>query len=227
LSDIISLPPEQIEAAIARIKAEKERRLAEKIDAGEVINMPIFIVAGSESEARTKVEQAKADKLAELRAAGDQREVVFTIELVVTGVVRPGETADPASVPSAPTFSSREDAAIRPPMMSALPTPPHAPDEVVEEEAREELQPPVIETYICVQIRQCQDDDDPGEIAEGWFSVDAGQVTVTDANGRHVGSRAMLEGENPRVVAKRLLREKTPEAESFNRPLIYPGAGLA
>ena len=47
-----------------------------------------------------------------------------------------------------------------------------APTEVVEEEAREEPQPPVIETYICVQIRQCQDDDDPGEIAEGWFSID-------------------------------------------------------
>ena len=59
--------------------------------------------------------QAKADKLAELRAAGDQREVMFDVELVVTGVVRPGETADPASVPSAPAFSSREDAAIRPP----------------------------------------------------------------------------------------------------------------
>ena len=228
MSDVISLPPEQIEAAIARIKAEKERRLVEKVEAGEIINMPIFVVAGSESEARTKVEGAKADKLAELRAAGDQREVVFTVELVVTGVVRPGETADPASVPSAPSFASREDVGIRPPMMSALPTPPpHAPDEVVEEEAREEPQPPVIETYICVQIRQCDDYDDPGEIAEGWFSIEDGAVTVTDANGKYVGSRALLKGEDARVVAKQLLRAKTPEAENFNRPLSYPNAGLA
>ena len=57
MSDIISLPPEQMEAAIARIKAEKERRLAEKVEAGEIIDMPIFIVAGSEAEARSKVEQ--------------------------------------------------------------------------------------------------------------------------------------------------------------------------
>ena len=126
-------------------------------------------------------------------------------------------------MPSAPAFSSREDAAIRPP----LPSPPPHSDEVVEEEAREEPQPPLIETYICVQIRQCQDDDDPGEIAEGWFSIDGKVLTVTDANGRHVGSRAMLEGENARVVAKRLLREKAPESESFNRPLSYPNAGLA
>ena len=191
---------------LARLEAERETRIAEKIAAGEIVSVPLFIVAGSESEAGTKVEQAKADKLAELRAAGDQREVVFTVELVVTGVVRPGETADPASVPSAPTFSSREDAAIRPPMP---PPPPHAPDEVVEEEAREE--PPLIETYICVQTRACDSDDDPGAIAEGWFSIDGKVLTVTDANGRHVGSRAMLEGEDARVVAKQLLREKAPD----------------
>ena len=143
--------------------------------------------------------------------------------MAITGVVRPGEIADPASVPSAPAFSSREDAAIRPPMMSALPTPPLV--EVIEEEAREE--PPLIETYICVQTRQCQDDDDPGEIAEGWFSVDAGQVTVTDANGRHIGSRALLKDEDARVVAKKVLREKVPEGESFNRRLDYPMRGWA
>ena len=39
---------------------------------------------------------------------------------------------------------------------------------------------------------------------------------------------AMLEGEDARVVAKQLLREKTvPESESFNRPIRYPKLGLA
>jgi hypothetical protein len=219
--------PEREAALLARLEAEREQRVAEKIAAGEIVSVPLYIVAGSESEASARVEEAKADKLAELRAAGDQREVKFDVVLVVTGVVRPGETADRASVPSAPTFSSREDAAIRPPMMSALPTPPPS-AEVIEEEAREEPQPPVIETYICVQIRQCQDDDDPGEIAEGWFSIEAGQVTVTDANGKYVGSRALLKSEDARVVAKQLLREKkVPESESFTRRLSYPNMGMA
>jgi hypothetical protein len=209
LSDIISLPPEQIEAAIARIKAEKERRLAEKVEAGEIIDMPIFVVAGSEFEASAKVEQAKADKLAELRAAGDQREVKFTVELIVTGVLRRGEATE--TEPWKP----------RPP----LPAPP---DEVVEEEAvREEPQPPVIETYVQVQVRACHDDDDPGEIAEGWFSIDGKVVTVTDVNGRSVGSRAMIAGEDARVVAKQLLRGKKAPEEEFNRPLSYPNAGFA
>ena len=79
-----------------------------------------------------------------------------------------------------------------------------------------------------MQVRACYNDDDPGEIAEGWFSVDGGVVTVTDVQGREIGGRAMLSGEDARVVAKQLLREKKqPESENFNRPLSYPNAGLA
>ena len=53
----------------------------------------------------------------------------------------------------------------------------------------------------------------------------ARSLTVTNANGKYVGSRAMLKGEDARVVAKRLLREKVPEGESFNRRLDYPMRG--
>ena len=211
---------------LARLEAEREQRLAEKIAAGEIVSVPIMVVAGSEASARAQVEAAKADKLAELRAAGDQREVVFAVNVVITGVVQHGEARDPERAPTAPGFASGEDAPIRPP----LPPRPSVTDETTARETpvdnADEL-PPLIETYVCVQIRQCQDDDDPGEIVEGWFSIDGKVLTVTDANGRHVGSRAMLEGEDPRVVAKRLLREKAPASEDFNRPLSYPNAGLA
>jgi hypothetical protein len=212
---------------LAALESERSARIAERIAAGELVEAKLFLVAGSKTEARAQVEQAKADKLAELRAAGETREVVFAVELIVTGVVRPGEVADRVSVPSAPTFSSPEDVAhVRhlPPLPSPEAAPPPSAG-VVEEEAREE--PPLIETPICVQTRQCRDDDDPGEVVEGYFSVDGSTVTVTDKSGGYVGSSAMLEGENPRVVAKRLLREKAPEAESFNRRLSYQNAGLA
>ena len=98
---------------------------------------------------------------------------------------------------------------------------------VVKEEA-EEPQPPIIEMPICVQVRQCVDADDPGEVREGWYSVEGKSVTVTDTRGKYVGSRTMRKGEDARVVAKQLLRErKAPESESFNRVLRYPSAGLA
>ena len=85
----------------------------------------------------------------------------------------------------------------------------------------------MIETYVQVLVRQCQDDDDPGEIAEGWFSVDDKVLTVTNSTGKYVGSHTLLKGEDARVVAKRLLREKAPEGESFNRRLDYPMRGWA
>ena len=96
-------------------------------------------------------------------------------------------------------------------------------DEVVEA-IPEEPPAPLIETYVQVQVRQCQDDDD-GQIAEGWFSVDDGQVIVTNSTGKFVGSQTLLKGEDAKAVAKRLLREKTPE--EFNRRLDYPLRGWA
>jgi hypothetical protein len=213
-------------ALLARLEAEREQRLAEKIANGEVVSVPLTVVAGSFAEASIRAKEAKASKLAELRAADDMREVVFEITLVKTGVLRPGEIPDPvASVPSAPSFSSREDVATAARAAVGADVITDVVDQVKEE--AEEPQSPVIETYIAVQTRQCADDDDPGEIAEGWFSVDAGQVTVTNKNGKYVGSRTMLKGEDARVVAKQLLREKTPESEDFNRRLSYPNAGPA
>ena len=174
-----------------------------------------------------KIEAAKADKLAELRATGDLREVKFDVVLVVTGVVRPGETADPASAPSAPTFSSREGAPIRPPMMSALPTSPPSPEVVEESRPGKSRSPRSSRRTSVFKPQRATLTMIPARSRRAGLSIEGKVLTVTDANGRHVGSRAMLEGENPRVVAKRLLREKTPESESFSRPLSYPNAGLA
>jgi hypothetical protein len=220
------IDPDKHEAALlARLEAEREQRLAEKIAAGEIVRVPLYVVAGSFTEAARQAEEAKAQKLAELRATGDQREVVFAVTVVITGVCQHGEAADPASVPSAPSFTLREDAAIRPSLPrssseAALPrSSSRMPDEddgaaVVKEEA-EEPQPPIIEMPICVQVRQCVDADDPGGVREGWYSVEGKSVTVTDTRGKYVGSRTVVAG------------GKTPEAESFNRRLDYPNAGLA
>jgi hypothetical protein len=219
--------PAKLRAALEHLEAVQAQRVAEKIAAGEVISVDLYIVAGSQSSARTQVEEAKANKLKELHDAGDMREVVFTVNVVITGVCQFGEAADPASVPSAPGFS-REDVVVRPSLPRAARAPAPSDDgggaSVPEQEAP---QPPVIESYICVQTRRCHDDDDPGEIAEGWFSIDGKVVTVTNKSGGYVGSRTMLKGEDARVVAKALLREKNPENETFHRRLNYPGMGLA
>ena len=212
----MDIDPDKHEAALlARLEAEREQRTADKVAAGEIVSVPLFVVVGTASRLAAAVEAAKTDKLKELRDGGEVREVVFGVHTAVTGVCRPGEevSGEPWK-PISPPFFPR-------PSSGAPPT-------NEEEAAREEPQPPIIESYVWVQVRQCQDDDDPGEIVEGWFSIDGGVVTVTDVQGREIGGRAMLGGEDPRVVAKQLLREKKqPESENFNRPLSYPNAGLA
>jgi hypothetical protein len=222
---------------LARLEAEREQRIADKIEAGELLEVPLCIVGGSETSVRAQVEAAKADKLKELRAADDRREVVFRVNTVVTGVVQHGEPRDPDRPPTAPGFASGEDterrhhdvdAPLKSQDNSAGPRGARCTsDAVLESRDNSDPPPPLIETPICVQVGRCRDDDDPGEVVEGYFSVDGSTVTVTDSKGREIGSRAMLEGEDARVVAKRLLREKAPESEDFNRVLSYPNAGLA
>jgi hypothetical protein len=206
--------PDKLDAVRARLEAEREQRLAEKVAAGEIVRVPLFIVVGTASAADAAVEQAKADRLKDLHDAGETREVVFATTIVITGVCKHGEaTVHEPWKPTAPPYLPRTSSVAA------------EPNE--EEAVRADPQPPLFETYIAVQTRRCHDDEDPGEVAEGYFSVDAGHVTVTNKAGGFVGSRVMLKGEDARAVAKQLLREKVPESESFNRRLSYPSAGLA
>jgi hypothetical protein len=211
---------DKLDATLERLEAELARRLAEKIEAGEIVEVPICVAAGSEIEARIRVEEAKASALAELRAAGDQREVVFDVTMVVTGVVKHGEAPETEPWKPAPRLptpvSTVPDGSVTVPSGTV-----DLRDEVAGAAPEE---PPIIETYIAVQVGRCLDDD-PGQIAEGWFSIDNGTVTVTNVTGKYVGSHTLLKGEDARVVAKRLLREKTPEGEEFNRRLDYPLRG--
>jgi hypothetical protein len=202
-----------IEAARARLRALREQRMAERIEAGEIVSAPIFVVVGTASAADAAIEQAKADKLKELHDAGETREVVFATTIVVTGVCKHGEaTVHEPWKPTAPPYLPRTSSVAA------------EPDE--EEAVREEPQPPLLETYIAVQTRRCRDDDDPGEICEGWFSVTGGVLTLTGANGKFIASRDIIAGVDPKVLAKLMLREKKQPSD-FDRPLSYPSAGLA
>ena len=198
------IDPDKLDAALERLQAERARRIAEKVEAGEVVVVRLSVAVASESEIPDAVEQAKTRKLKELRAGGEVRAVQFDVMAVATGVCREGGGDDWKPDPRPPLPAQDED----------------------KEEAREEPRPPIVESYVWVQTRPCRDDgNDPGEILEGWFSVDEGTVTVTDREGRHITSGAMIAGEDPAALARLLLREKGPE--DFNRPISYPRLGIA
>jgi hypothetical protein len=115
-------------------------------------------------------------------------------------------------------------AAILPGPSAAAP-PPN--EEVTGDRApKQEAPQPVFETYVQVQVRRCRDEEDPGEIAEGWFSVAGGVLTLTGTNGKFITSRDIIAGVDPKALARELLREKKQPSD-FDRPLSYPSAGLA
>jgi hypothetical protein len=70
-----------------------------------------------------------------------------------------------------------------------------------------------------------------GLVAEAWFKVAEGVVTLTDASGRpYEGLQRKLEpGEDAKAVAKRLLRRKilrAPEPRHRGR-IVFPNIGVA
>jgi hypothetical protein len=91
------------------------------------------------------------------------------------------------------------------------------------EEVREGPQPQ-LEFHVWTTIR-LPEGDGPGEIREGWFSVEDGEIVLTDSKHKYITSRA-LGDQNPADLAKQLLREaRAPE--DFNRRLDYPKLGIA
>jgi len=67
---------------------------------------------------------------------------------------------------------------------------------------------------------------DPGAIAEGWFKVVDGYVTLCDADGITVSGvdKRRAQSGNERTIAALMLRERhraTARSRSFNRPLHY------
>jgi hypothetical protein len=65
-------------------------------------------------------------------------------------------------------------------------------------------------------------DGDPTQIKEGRFTVENGAVVWSDYRGIRIASLPLQPGQDPMVVARKLL-----QATNFYRPLRYPDLGLA
>jgi hypothetical protein len=79
-----------IDAAIERLETKKKSRVQAKIDAGKAVRVAPIIVAGLCSG---DIERDRARRRAELRAAGETREIIFGLgsdgpEVIATGVNR-------------------------------------------------------------------------------------------------------------------------------------------
>jgi hypothetical protein len=198
-------------AAIERLEAEKQRRIDEKVANGSAVRVPLYVVVCDLEQVEAEIESAKADKLAELRAAGEQREIIFEEPMVIdTGVPR-HEDFGKDWAPLLPTDRyHRHDAASDEPRAPAMVRP------------SEESEPYEGPHHIHVQVRGSDPDKgDPGAIAEGSFTISSGGIVrVRDAEGQLLGTHVLQPMEDAAGVARRILREKKSPVQFWN-PLPY------
>jgi hypothetical protein len=223
---LTDLSVEALQAMQAELEAETKRRLDERVERGEVLREPLVAVCAGPEDAAAAVAGSKALELAELKAAGETREVHFDEPLVMmTGVPRPGrddkyiarrECEDNAerhrreskcaARHDAQSVAAREPELCMPPPMSKAPEGPAA-DEL-------EWHP------VWVQVRAPNPElGDPGQIIEGRFAVSQGMVRVEDTGGRALGSQALGPSDDPLSIARQLLREK--HGSTFWGPIEY------
>jgi hypothetical protein len=212
---------------LERLEEEKERRIAQKIEAGEAIRGPVIVVGASES-----VDAAHGRAVAELRKAGEKREIVFpkyetdergelreAISVVITGVPRAGRESDdiprhyyvePPSPAIFPRASRPAEGRPHVDVANKAPTAAQQPDKQIEHVER---------IYTKTQTEGPSQANPGGRIAEGWYMVRDGTLHVEDMQGRLLGRRSVKAGDNIEALAREILREKT--VNDFWAPIRY------
>jgi hypothetical protein len=194
-------------AALEQLETEKTRRLQEKIDSGEAVSIQTTVVV----EAREDTENACERALSNLpTSTPDGRPIHHDLIVVVTGVPRDAGFGN--WVPPQTTASSEG-------------TTDHPSEETAGSGVSSPSPSQPTPTYVKVTVRN-GNDDDPGEIAEAFFTVEDGQLVLRGADDRLITSRALLKGENPATLARILLREREGQND-FQEPIRYPKLGLA
>jgi hypothetical protein len=188
-------------AALEQLEAERARRLQAKIDAGEMVKIEAVVVAAAAED----LEDATARAIAKHPAPDDGRPVHREFFYVTTGVPRAG--ADEAE-PAPQTQSSEGDSSPS------------------SEPAASSLLTCSRPTYVRMIVSNGNDDGDPGQIVEAWYTIEEGLLVLRDHDDKVITSRAMLAGDDPAVLARSLLRE-AEQPQDFNRPIHYPKLGLA
>jgi hypothetical protein len=197
---------DKAQAALEHLETEKARRLQAKIDAGEIVSVQTTVVVGAHDD---NAEDAVDRHVASLPTLDpDGRPIHYDLLVIVTGVPRgehlPGQWVSPQTTASSegPALPSEKPAGSGVSPSPSQPTP----------------------THVQVTVSNGSEED-PGQIAEGWYVIEDGLLVLRDRDDRLITSRALLKGENPATLAKILLRERAPN--EFQGKIIYPKLGFA
>ncbi|RZM98717.1 hypothetical protein CWO91_36835 [Bradyrhizobium genosp. SA-3] len=83
--------------------------------------------------------------------------------------------------------------------------------------------PVVQECYVTVRRPT---ENDPGEVAPAYFTVENDHITLTTDRGEPIGKPVALNGQDPRRIAGVLAHQKRKDGGDFNRRLEYSSGGI-
>ena len=219
-----TLHTDKLEAALAELQAEKERRVAAKVAAGTAVavQIPISVISVATpediEENSEAIERAKAAELAKAKLEHGDCEIIPEFILVLTGVPRHPDFGKWSAAPDGENEATIQG--LNGDADDGASTDADEAQQVFDNEESLDNPTPV---YVRTTIRNGDHDGDLGEIVEGHYIVEGGTLVLTDLDGVQITSRVLL-GEDPATLARRLLREAR-EPSDFNGPIAYPKLG--
>jgi hypothetical protein len=198
---------------LQRLEEERERRILEKVAADQAVFIPPIVV-GVEPDAPVTEGQRDASGREMYYGTVMRDGAVNRITTIITGVPRAGrdaeeaiqrivEQAKQAGYPSDPIRAQAAKAREAP-----VPPPPEPEPEPEFKRVRATIELPT--------------DNNLGSVVDGYYFVQDDMVYVSDALKRPLGRLALNPGDNPEIVARRLLKSKYCGSNNFYRKLQYP-----
>ena len=203
---------------LQRLEEERERRILEKVAAGQAVFIPPIVV-GVEPDAPVTEGQRDASGREMYYGTVKRDGAVDRTDTIITGVPRAGRDAEDAV-----------ERLVARAKQTGYPSDPLQAKAVKAREAPQAPPPPEPEPeperhYVRVQVRPSSEND-PGEIREAQFATIGSLVKIWDLQGRLLGSGPVRPDEDSKAVAQRILKAKSDCGNSFYRPLKYPRGSM-
>ena len=199
---------------LQRLEEERERRILEKVAAGQAVFIPPIVVGVESADPVTEGQRDASGR--EMYYGTVMRDgTVDRTDTIITGVPRAGRDAEDAverlvarakqtGYPSDPLQAKAVKAREAP----QAPPPPEP-----------EPEPEFRRLRVTIELPT---DNNLGSVVDGYYFVQDEMVYVSDALKRPLGRLALNPGDNPEIVARRLLKSKYCGSNNFYRKLQYP-----
>jgi hypothetical protein len=224
----LSTELQKIVAQIEAIEAAQERRIIDKINSGEAVLLPpkVTVIGCPKAVPDEAKHDAQGRQIIYGALTEDGQRIDEGISVIVTGVPRAGRDDDGETISSPPPKSPADDwlcsmCGNRYPsnvtVHHCVPRDegPKGPKPRSAAISSDEAWHPLV-----VQVQAPSEANPGGAVREYRYQVAFGTVRVASLDGRVIGSASIAPDDNPKVAARKIIRECST---GFNSPLLnYP-----